>query len=50
MAEIMVQCAECNQDLEEFKTKLMWGGLVIEVIPCEVCLDNAKEEATDDSS
>ena len=46
MAEVMIVCAECLQDLEEFKAELMWGGLRVQVVPCEVCLDNAREEVT----
>lgn len=50
MAEVMIVCAECRQDLEEFKAELMWGGLQVHVIPCTVCLDEAREEGVNDSS
>lgn len=43
MAEIMIVCAECGQDLEEHKTEIKWGGLVIQAIPCEECLSEAAE-------
>ena len=46
MAEVMIVCAECLQDLEEFKAELMWGGLRVQVVPCQTCMDAVVEELT----
>lgn len=43
MAEVMISCAECGTELEEHKTELKWGGLVVQVIPCPNCLEEVAQ-------
>lgn len=46
--EIMVECAECLDDLMLESVKGEDGRAVAVVHPCQRCLDNAKQEGRDE--
>jgi len=42
--EIIVECVECGSILEQNKTTIKWGDVVIQVIPCD-CINMEPEIA-----
>lgn len=48
MAEVLCYCAECGSALEEYTTKLEYGCLAIDLIPCEECLANREADTRQD--